>query len=107
MVRFRRQFSLARLIGVTCAMAINFAWVSWPGCGILAVAIALPLFVSGLTLIEVIVIYSIIGVLAGLLTPVIATHHPIRKRAPIMTAPIPTVPSGSLPPLQEFDEPED
>ncbi len=107
MVRLRRQFSLAKLIAVTCALAINFAWVPCPVCAILAVGIVIPLFVSGLTLIECIVIYSIIGVLAGLLTPVIATHYPIRKRVPITTPPAATVPSGSLPSSQESDEPED
>jgi hypothetical protein len=41
MIRFRKQFSLRTLLIVTCFLGINFAWVPWPGCAILAVVIVL------------------------------------------------------------------
>jgi hypothetical protein len=107
MVRLRRQFSLARLIAVTCALAINFAWLPWPSCAVSAVGLILPLFLSGVTRIEWIVIYSIIGFLMGLLMPAVVHHHPIRKVAPIMAAPPPSAPGGGLPRSGELDEPED
>ncbi len=106
MIRLHRQFSLARLIAVTCVLAINFAWVPWPGCLGLAVGIVVPLFVSGFTVLEWIVIYGNVGVLTGLLTPAVVHHHSTRKSAPSATAPAPTVPSGSLRPSQGSDEPE-
>jgi hypothetical protein len=70
----RVRFSLGRLMPVVLALGLTFGVMPWPSCGVMAVAIALPLLPIRATLIEWLVVYCIAGVLAGLLTPAICTH---------------------------------
>jgi hypothetical protein len=66
MLRLRRQYNLATLMTVVLALGVDLAWMPWPSSGILAVAIVIPVVVSGFTLIEWIVVYGVLGVLVGL-----------------------------------------
>ena len=64
-IRFRKQFSLRILLIVTCFLGMNFAWVPWPGSGLLAIVIAIPLFASRFRVIELVVLYGIVVVLGA------------------------------------------
>jgi hypothetical protein len=105
MLRLRRQYNLATLMTVVLALGVDFAWVPWPSSGILAVAIVIPVVVSGFTLIEWIVVYGVVGVLLGLLMPAVCTNHPTRNAAPIITTPAPGPPNDGPPSEEGPEEP--
>jgi hypothetical protein len=101
MARLRRRFSLARLMLAVLILAVNFAWLSRSGLPIGVVfsaglafsgGLIVPLFVTGLSLIEVITIVAIGLVLGALFLPAVTPDHSYRRR----TAP-PTAAAGPGP----------
>ena len=68
------RFTIAKLMVVVLVLSLNFAWIPWPLCAIIAVAILPPMLVEGLTLIGWCSVYSIAGILVGLLMPPVVTH---------------------------------
>jgi hypothetical protein len=107
MIRLRRQYNLATLMAVVLALGVNFAWVPWPGSGVLAILIVISAVVSGFRLIEWLVIYGIVGVLLGLLIPAVPAHHPTRTATTISTTPAPVAPYGGPPSPQSAEEPNE
>ncbi len=96
MIRLRRQYNMSTFMGVTFTLAINFAWVPWPWSGGLAAVLVIPLFVSGLTWIDWLVIYGIVGVFGTLILPPRATNLRRRRPRPVITTRPPiTAPNGS------------
>ena len=91
MVRIRTRCTLSTLMVVVLAQGLNLAWVPWPGSGVVAFAIVIPVVVSGLTLIEWMVTYSIVGVLLGLLMPAVTTDCRSRNAALRVVAPAPSL----------------
>jgi hypothetical protein len=75
-MRFRRRYTLGILLVLVPALGVDLAWMPWPTCAFLAVAIVLPALLSEVTLLGWCVIYGIIGFLAGLFTPIVLTDHP-------------------------------
>jgi hypothetical protein len=70
----RVRFSLGRLMIVVAALGVNFGVLPWPASGVMGAALALPLIVTGGTLLEWITIYSTAAVLAALTMPAVATN---------------------------------
>jgi hypothetical protein len=87
MIRLRKQYNMSTFMSVTFTLAINFAWVPWPWSGGLAAVLIIPLFVSGLTFIDWLVIYGIVGVFGTLILPPLATNLRRRRPRPVITAP--------------------
>ncbi len=70
----RGRFSLGRLMIVVASLGVNFGVLPWPASGVIGAALALPLIVTGGTLLEWITIYGIAGVLAALTVPAVTTN---------------------------------
>lgn len=70
----RVRFSLGRLMLVATALGLNFGLVQWPACALFGAALVLPLLLPSLKLMELLAIYALAGLLAGLAMPPIRTN---------------------------------
>jgi hypothetical protein len=108
MVRLRRH-NLATLMTFVLVSAVSFALLPWPWSGILTAAITIPLIVLGLTFIDWLIYYSIVGVIGVLILPPLVTNYK-RRRTVISTPPPITAPQDAAnvgPPSSEgHDEPD-
>jgi len=86
----RVRFSIARLMAAVLVSALAFALVrpfNFPNetplgvATVLAIGMLVPIFVAGLTGLEIVTILAIAVVLASLLTPSVIDHHNPRVRA--------------------------
>ena len=105
MARFRRQVSIARLLGAVLAVALIAALVvvwrlPWQAALVPAVATLLLIFVLEFTPLELVVVTVLAGVAMGLLLPAVGNHgqHNRRRRAvvgaPATPAPVVATPPG-------------
>jgi hypothetical protein len=88
MVRLRRH-NLATLMTFVLGSAVSFALLPWPWAGIFTVAIIIPLIVSGLTFIDWLIFYSIVGVFGVLILPPLVTHYKRKRPRTVISTPPP------------------
>ena len=105
MVRVRGKNKLVVLIAVVFALGLNFAWVPWPGSGFLAIAIAIPLFGSHHTLVELVAFYGVIALIGTAMMPSVSVVHKPRRAASFTTTPASSNPKGSRSPQKNLMSP--
>ena len=86
MIQFRKQYSVRTLMIVASILGVNFAWMPWPTCVVLAVPIIVAGFIARINLVECLVYAFVVLVLVAVSLPPHGGKRRIR-RAPVAPPP--------------------